>query len=338
VTGLDDLRLSWTALAAGPEPEGGEGHHMATLPLPERAGGSSILLGRDLDDRRHLLVPTADAEVTEDTSSDAVQILELELGTGPKRLRYADVVCRMPRLAEVFDDLILAILRTIGPDAAEAPEVCSRTLEDWRAMLRPPAREPLSVRQTAGLVAELHTAIELVRDDPERRIDVWTGPTGARHDFRRGDRALEVKASLSQGEATTEIHGIEQLAAPEGGTLHLVWMRLEQVPDGRVSVALLVERLRKLIGGSPALYLRLTEAGWRPEAAAEQLTFEIRERRVYRVEEPFPRLHPANLVAGAAPAGVRNVRYEIALDHASPLTGGAVGQLFAELAVEHTGG
>jgi hypothetical protein len=327
MTDLDQLRVSWAALASGP---GADGHHVATLALGERVGGEAILLGADIGGDRHLLVPTPAGEVAEDASSDAVQIRELELGTDDSTF-YTDVVCREPELADVFDDLVLTMLREIRMGQAHPSKVCAEILAQWRQLLRPPSREPLNVKQMAGLVGELQMAIDILRRDPARRIDVWTGPAGARHDFRRGEDAIEVKASLGQREST-EIHGLEQLEDPAGGSLYLAWFRLERVPGGSVDVATLVDTLRRFIGGSPALYSRLTEAGWRPETPAETIGFEIRERRFFRVNEDFPRLVPAMFAPGTPSNRVRNLRYDVLLDPAEALPDGEVESILTRIA------
>jgi Putative PD-(D/E)XK family member, (DUF4420) len=330
MTDLDQLRVSWAALASGP---GSDGHHVATLALEEHLEDEPVLLGADLSGARHLLVPTPAGEVVEDSSSNAVQIRELELGSNGRI--YTDVVCRDPELVDVFDDLVLTMLREIRPGGAHPSKVCAEILAQWRQLLRPPSRDPLNIKQMAGLVAELQMAIDILRRDPGRRLDVWTGPTGARHDFRRGTDALEVKAALGGAEPSPEIHGLEQLAIPEGGSLHLAWFRLERVPEGSVSVAALVETLRRFIGGSPALYSRLEEAGWRPETAGETVAFEIRERRIFRVDEDFPRVVPGMFAPTPLSNRVRNLRYEVLLDPTEALSEEEVEQVLTRVA---TGG
>jgi hypothetical protein len=335
MTDLDQLRVSWTALSAAPGPSG---HGVATLALDDQLPTGRAVVARDLDGRRHLLVPRAQAEpVMEDRESGAVQILALSLGEGAAATEFVDVVCRDPKLADVFDDLILAILRELVRDGTQPNAACLRVLEEWRQMLRPPPREPLSVNQTAGLVAELMVASAILVRDPAHRIDVWTGPSPGRHDFRRGRLAIEVKATLSTGEPTPEIHGIEQLEAPPDGELYLVWMRLERVPGGQLTVAGLVEDLRRLVGGGPPVYERLMESGWRPESASEAIQFELRERRVHAVRDAFPRLVP-RMIAGGVPPGLVNVRYSINLDAAGtpPLTDTETDILFQTIATTPT--
>jgi hypothetical protein len=329
MTDLDQLRISWTALASGP---GSGGGNVSTLALNQKIGGIPILIGADIDGDRHLLVPTPTGPVAEDASSGAVQIQELELGS-PVPVRYTDVVCRSQRLADVFDDLVIAILRSLASGREDASDACAEVLGQWRSLLRPPERQPLNVKQMAGLAAELQVAIELLARDPSRRLDVWRGPGQVRHDFRRAGYAIEVKASISEGDPRTEIHGLRQLDAPDGGSLHLIWIRLERVPEGEVTVAGLVEDLRRLIGGgSPSLYQRLSEAGWRPESASERVAFEFREQLFFRVDDGFPRLIPSMLPGGHGPSGVSNVRYEIVLDPNRALDGAEVGSVLDTIA------
>lgn len=329
MTTLDQLRISWAALASGP---GSGGGNVSTLALDQLVEGLPILVGTDIDGDRHLLVPTLTGAVAEDPSSAAVQIRELELGS-PDPVRYTDVLCRKHPLVDVFDDLIIAILRKLATESGDPSAVCAETLGQWRSLLRPAEREPLNVQQMAGLVAELRVALDLIALDPERRLDIWRGPSQVRHDFRRAADAIEVKASLSQDDPSTEVHGLQQLATPTDGTLHLIWFRLERVPDGQVSVGGLVEELRQLVGGgSRPLYERLAEAGWRPESAAERVTFEFREQLVFRVDDGFPRLVSSMLPGGHAPSGISNVRYEIALDPNHALGEAEIASLMNKLA------
>jgi hypothetical protein len=94
----------------------------------------------------------------------------------------------------------------------------------------------------------------------------------------------------------------------------------------------LVEDLRRLVGGGPAVYERLVNAGWRADSPAE-VEFELRERRVHAVQGAFPRLVP-EMIAGGVPPGVVNVRYAVNLDAADtpPMTDAETDVLFQSIA------
>ena len=87
-------------------------------------------------------------------------------------------------------------------------------------------------------------------------MTVWTGPTEALHDIQRDGDALEVKGTLNREGVTVEIHGLRQLEAPAGGTLHLVVHRLEHAAAQGISVPDLVRSVIDL-GVSRHEFVRL---------------------------------------------------------------------------------
>jgi len=99
----------------------------------------------------------------------------------------------------------------------------------------------LGPSRLAGLFGELVVLERLL----ERRGDaanLWTGPSGHRHDFTGVTRSVEVKTSTATEGRRVRIHGLDQLEAPSGAGLDLVWVRVEQNASGR-SVPALVEDL-----------------------------------------------------------------------------------------------
>jgi hypothetical protein len=331
MTSLEALRVGWMALSEKPTKDG---RVVSTIPLELETPAGQVLVGRDLEGGRHLLVPSPLELVVSDDASEAVRIQPLELGTGADRESFVDVVCEEEALFDVFDDLLVVLTREVS-QAQDPGGVCAEVVFRWREMLRPARQESLSVSQAAGLLAELITAIRIVELDPQSRIDVWQGPSGAKHDFRRGRDAIEVKASLSHKEASALIHGLEQLEAPDQGSLHLVWMRMEQIADGSLSVDQKVQELRSLVSGTEVMYRLLGEAGWSPGAESAKLTFEVVESRVFSVDRDFPKLTASSLSQGVQPPGIDDVRYRVLLDAVQPLDEAAVSAMLSVIAEGH---
>ncbi|MCX6394844.1 MAG: PD-(D/E)XK motif protein [Solirubrobacterales bacterium] len=329
MTSLNDLLVGWIALAEKPTDDG---HAVSTLALTESVPAGQVLLGRDLSGSRHLLIPAVSESVVVDESSAAVRIQALELGGGTEVASYVDLVCVEESLFDVFADLVIVILREAVPTSDPAAE-CAEVLARWREMLRPPKTEPLNAAQAAGLLAELMTVHDIVQLDPQRRIDMWMGPSGSTHDIRRADHALEVKATLSKGAAATGIHGLGQLAAPDGGDLHLVWMRFEQVPEGSLSVEGLITQLRQTTSSTEGMYRLLAGKGWLAGRRSHEITFELVERRVFLVDDSFPRLIPSMLTAGTVPTDIDEFRYRVLLENQTPLSDDGIEAAFRQVAI-----
>jgi hypothetical protein len=146
-------------------------------------------------------------------------------------------------------------------------------------------------------------------------VTVWTGPERAIHDIRRGSHALEVKGTLSREIVTVEIHGLRQLEAPAGGSLHLVLLRFERDAERGASVPDLVRSVIDLGVSRHEFVNRLGLYGYDMADEEEYAgnRFNKIEQQVYIVDDDFPRIVRASLVEGDAPEGVVLIRYTVDL-------------------------
>lgn len=301
---VDRIRLGWVVLAEAGAPSEGD---VTTHPLE-----GEWLLGLGAGDSPCLLVPSAEPGPEE--RKGVVTVSSRELDSDGGRRAFVLVSCGEPALRDVFDHFLAAVVEAQEktPDrhpAATAIVVLTR----WRALFRP-SRDALGPAELAALLAELMVLAEIVERDPQRSPGVWVGPTGARHDLRRGTTAIEVKSTLSHTTREAGINGIDQLEPPAGGSLTLAWHRLERVEDGPLTVFGLVDRL--IAAGVPAqqLYGLLEEAGSPPSLreAHDAVRFDLRDRAFFAVAGDFPRIVPATF-SGGLPPGVDDLRYRISL-------------------------
>jgi hypothetical protein len=301
---VDQIRLGWVVLAEAGAP--------GTADVRTHSLRGPWLLGIDAEAMPCLL--TEVGEPGPEDSDGAVTVTNRELDTAEGRRNFIVVSCRQLSLRDVFDHFAAGVVEAglESPDrhpAATALAVLAR----WRELFRP-ASAALGPLELAALVAELLVLEEIVARDPAGSLSVWAGPGGARHDFRQGNVAIEVKSTLSHTARRASINGIDQLEAPPGGSLTLAWHRLERVAGGPHSVFGLADRI--IAAGAPAgqLYGLLEQAGSPPSLreAHEAVRFDLRERAFFAVDGDFPRIVPASFPAGA-PAGVDDLRYTVEL-------------------------
>jgi len=328
-TSLLVLQEGWNVLHSG----AGEPTQFATLPLSDSVEAGPLLQAIDGDGVRQILIPVQ-ADFPEDSLSAGVTIKRVEVPSEAGGKIYAAVRCELPRLSDLFDDVVLDMIHAAVNHPDEPVHACITVLDEWRALLRPVRIKPPSATAVGALVAELYYVAEVVSRDDARRLDFWTGREGQRHDLRRGSTALEVKATLSREGRRCAIHGLEQLDPPEGGALYLAWVRLEQVPDGPLSIQALIDRLRNLGVPAQQVYAGLDERGLPPGSAAPELAFELRETRVIQVTDSFPRLSRTSIRNDVPLNGITNVRYDVDLDAVgvTPLGDSEVDSLLHELA------
>lgn len=309
MTVADDLRQAWTALRAQPD----TGIRLLPLGIATKAG--AIAAGVDKIGCPHLLVPVdPGTNVTADCRSKAVTVARRVLVVEGKRRVFVDVACLMPDLADVFERFSAQVCERIEREPSRAPTLPAAVLATWRRLLEGgsgPSQEAL-----VGLFGELLVLEAMVQADPSSRVDHWQVGAQAVHDFVRAGQAVEVKTTTVREGRRVEIHGIDQLAPPEGGSLHLVFLRLQVGDEGR-SVGDLVKAVRSATYDQDHLDSTLRTLGWIEDGAAPP-RFKVVEQRWYRVDQAFPHLTKDVFVGSEVPEGVMSIRYSIDLSGAVP--------------------
>ena len=308
--------LSYRLLEEKGVPPLGELARMATE-VETPAG--TVVFAVDHEMRRHLLVPTGTVDPSfEDRKSPGIHLVSTWLVDEAGRAPYIDLACPDSRFARLFSRFADDLVSRLGVSGDPA-RTCTRSLARWRDMFRRVPDRALSPRQACGLLAELIQLENLAVAQPHRALETWTGWDRDRVDFRGGTSALEVKATLSREGWSVGIHGLDQLDDSTFGELHVLIYRFERVAQGGTTLPEIVQRLLDLGVDSAELHSRLLAVGYSPhDASYDALRFSERERRLYRVDDSFPRLTRRSLVGGNTPDGVTGLRYTVSLNSPMP--------------------
>jgi Putative PD-(D/E)XK family member, (DUF4420) len=280
-------------------------------------GRHDALVGLDEQLRPHLLLAVGGASDTS-LKSDvaALQIAVKPLVVNGKSSPYLDVTCLFDSVTDVFEHFIAAVLDRMATAGDEPAMALREVLEKWRQFLVP-AGGPPGRDKLAAVLGELLLVRDLAAVDASHAIEAWVGPFRSRHDFRRGNTAVEIKTTQSHTSRRVTIHGEDQLEQPEGGSLYLHLVRLEHVASSGESVASIADDL--FARGVPvdAVFDALAAEGVPPAelAATADIRFDIRERLTIPVDDHTPRIVSGSFVGGARPVGIVDMSYVIDLDH-----------------------
>lgn len=310
---ISSLRQAWGVLASGTPSKSLRVFPVAEEPRLVRAvmtqgGFRGMLVGVDEVERvpipRFLQSDIAAALVGEVAYFDV---------PGLGALRFLHVWCRDNRADQAFEAFCALLWSAVeGQDAASALRECSdefyRLLLADRQKVHPPA---------LGLVGELIVLRRLLATD-QSMLAAWTGPSGGRHDFRRGSAAIEVKATLRSDARgrSVRISDLDQLEPPSGGTLHLYLVRLERAMEGVISIRSLVNEIAAGLSPASREAFGSLIAGMDIEDADYITCFELKEEVVFSVAEGFPCLTGAKLSLQKLDPGVSKVTYDLALEAA----------------------
>jgi hypothetical protein len=261
-----------------------------------------------------LLLPLSGEESAQELpEAPALRITVSRFTIGGRVLRFLDLVCPVPELESVFMEVSDEILARIesGVDCIVAAR---STIEDFRALLLRRSGSEVSTARIAGLVGELLILNRLLDRSP-KAWRIWRGPTGDRHDFRSGDRSLEVKCTTRAADTTVSVSSLEQMETPTGGSLYLLHLTLERVANGRLAVPTLVQAALAKADNPDRVRELLSAVGY-TDSKADQWSgamFRLEDEQLYEVGEGFPRLVPSMLVTGGLPAGLSSITYDIDL-------------------------
>lgn len=286
----------------------------AELALTTVAG--SIRLARDTDGLPHLLVPlTGRPGPTTTYRSSGLLLAVRPLLVDDRPAMFADLACLRPDVREAFLSLVADACVRLATSPTDPAAALRRSVEEWRALFAGTSG-PWTRTRLAGLFAEL-TVLRRLLDRHPRAASTWTGPEGAAQDFRASGQALEVKATLGGEGRMVRIHGSDQLDAPPGTPLHLVWFRLSDAPaEAGATVRELLDAVVAKATDLTVLLDRIERLGLPTPGTSEveERRFAVLEERWLRVNATFPRVVPASFTGGALPAGVAGLEYLVDLD------------------------
>lgn len=295
-----------------------------------RVGGREVQVALDRVGARHLLLPHSDAPDDPTIWRNRMMSLMRSTLIGDDGHRHAWLVlrCKQADAEDAFVRLSAQIVhRVLQLTAGPISEATVSVLNQWQDLFGAGSSTEESL---TGLIGELLVLERIATKNPRGAWQAWEGPKGGRHDFRFGPTALEVKSTLHPTAGIVTINGLAQLVPPSQGTLHLLFTRLERVPGGSITLSRLLARLTELGLSRSAVVEALIDVGHDPDRAAA--AFELRETRLYSVDEKFPRIVQESFVDGVVPPGVQNVAYSINLGQAVPLPDGSFDPLLGKLA------
>lgn len=140
----------------------------------------------------------------------------------------------------------------------------------------------------------------------------WTGPNSTSHDIVAPDVEYEIKSTLSRYDRIVHISGQFQLQnAAE--RLFLYFCRFEKNMNG-ICIDDMVKKLVDDYGISlNELNKKLGRLGYGVGSSARKEKYQIHEVLRYLVDDQFPRITPEMFKAGAIPAGIRQLSYDVDL-------------------------
>ena len=306
----------WTRLEQG-RPVGDN------LTARQAVPSSRLHCALDSENRRHLLIALQKNEKElRDTQSRGIHVETRDLIVrGQPANRYLDIQCLditgYPALDLIGGELVTEFSK---PDAVPA-DVVKRVLAKWRRFWGLLPRTLLSREEVIGLFAELWFFLVwlLPTAGPAATSERWRGPMGSRHDYEWLGFSVEVKATTSTRGRVHRINGLDQLSAPQEGSLYFFSLQLREEAGAANTLPALIASIMTALSADEEALNRfetiLAQTGYSPVHDEEYSKTRLRiiAEGLYAVRDDFPRLN-ADAFQPGIPAGIERVEYEINLN------------------------
>jgi hypothetical protein len=275
------------------------------------SGARPAMYAMDRRGELHLLLPT-DQPPPDPRPADlrGLRVRQHELA---QRGFYVDLAADACHEG-MFSSLCAAVLNSVVEQRRLPWEAVSSTMRAWQSAWK---ASPSSMEKSVqiGLYGELmileHIMLPAIG---ARAVRHWSGPDRERHDFVGERMHMEVKATRRRRHEH-EISRVDQLQAPEGRSLYLASVMLEESAAGAGTLATRIDAVSDLLRTAPAesdeFQAKLVQLGWSDEMrrTGELMRFHHSDSIILAVDEGFPRLPPGLVL----PPGVVAIRYTVDL-------------------------
>lgn len=315
---------------------------MASSPIKCSFQDLDVRLAVDVELNHHLLIQTnlKKEDVEEDIKSQGIQLKQEDitiLYEGKQtKITVMDIFCTIQSLNKLFIYFVHDLVRRINDLSKDGNinnltkdevdkivnKLCISALNSWRKLFsQQKERKIMSEQKIIGLWGELFFLRKLLNENPYA-LDYWIGPEKTKFDFLNGLNAIEVKTSKKTEGRSVEIHGIDQLEPHNGGSLHLLYLKIEEIESGE-SIPCIVEDLIAITANTLETYKlldKLFTVGYEHGLSDkyEPFKYQIREERLYVVDNDFPKITLDSFKNGAMPNNVSDINYKINLTGEPP--------------------
>jgi hypothetical protein len=192
-----------------------------------------------------------------------------------------------------------------------------KTLQDrikkWEDFFKKTESQLLTDKEVIGLFGELTLIKELKLKGLDSISDYWNGPIRAAQDFQSELLSIEVKTTSANKIEKVNISSEIQLDSKNGDTLYLVVYRIERNDVTGIRLPQIINEVENLLSESQKKRFdaKLNCLGYSNQDEIKYTKgYFVRERKIYLVDEDFPRITPDNLAKD-----ISDVKYKLSLNN-----------------------
>lgn len=266
--------------------------------------------------KRFLSIEIPEGKIKEFDAFTVPKGFTLDIGSpGIKHNGYA--ACVIQAASSDLNDVFTIVAKDILDNLREVKEAdkyissLKHRIKKWRDFFKSPTKDKLTDKTVIGLVGELNFIKELMEKGITNAINLWNGPIKSAQDFQGDLIAIEVKTTSVNSMEYVHISSEAQLDKEDREALFLVAYRVERNDVTGIMLPSLIQKISEMLSEQHRrrFWANLTCLGYSAEdAALYNKGYSFKERKVYKIEEGFPKVLRSDL-----PIGVMDLSYKLAL-------------------------
>lgn len=312
----NDLHAAWLELEAQNRTNGHDYQRLICIDMLFR-----VFIGvTGIPSSRYMLleIPESDAETFVAFSAPQGFVMSIRNPSIPHSGYVACVIQSSSHdQNDVFTIVVADILNELRKQKESSKYVATlkKRIEKWKTFFKNPNMKRLSNEKVIGLIGELCCMHDMHVSGLTYASEMWNGPLRSAQDFQGATTAVEVKTIVGSCFDHVSISSEVQLDDTGKQALYLVVYRIERNDTTGLQLSDYVDKVASLLleEQRTKLYASLVCFGYTQDTASQYTKkYLIREKKVYRVVNGFPRMLRSDLVHG-----IMNIRYDLALNACS---------------------
>ena len=247
----------------------------------------------------------ADYEIISEKFSSC-RMISKEMFIESKQGTYLLLMCDEYNLRYEFASLC-AHFANPGESGRERKKIIADPRKWWESWCKLLGNK-MSEKSAYAEIAEMIVLDHLFQHDKSVK---WTAKQNGSHDIESDTGSFEIKSTVSRYETEITITGQHQLFSER--KLELYFIRMEKSSAG-ISIDDMKEKLLSHGYDEGLLEDQLIKAGFEMGAGARKQKYKILEKRVYTVDDSFPKITNDSFVSGHMPESIIRITYTIDLN------------------------
>jgi hypothetical protein len=236
----------------------------------------------------------------------AIKLEEMNIEVDGGMCSFITVQCPKEKLFKIFVRLAADLIMHLEDNfkSITSPwDILRDRIEGWKLLFKFHDNKA----EEKGLIGEL-ILYKLLIENIDLIPQNWTGPIGGTKDFMINNFNFEVKTTTVRYGYFVEINGLYQTKITDQID-KLVFIRLEETPNGNISIKTLIELIKEKMTPSDNIYFNSLLSEFGEDLLNSDNKYTLLELVIFDIDDKFPKITEQSFINNKLPNGVIRITW-----------------------------